>query len=81
MPAQAVSMGIGTILEAREILLMASGAGKAEIVHAAWTEGPIESLPASWVRSHPNARLYLDAAAARAFSKTASVAVTCLSQV
>ena len=68
VPTQAVSMGIGTILEAREILLMASGAGKAEIVHAAWTEGPMESLPASWVRSHPNARLYLDAAAARAFS-------------
>ncbi len=68
VPAQAVSMGIGTILEAREILLMASGAGKAEIVRAAWTGESAESLPASWVRSHPNARLYLDTAAAQAFS-------------
>ena len=68
VPTQAVSMGIGTILEAREILLMASGAGKAEIVHAAWTGEPAESLPASWVRNHPKSRLYLDAAAARAFS-------------
>ena len=68
VPLQAVSMGIGTILEAREILLMASGAGKAEIVHMAWTREPTASLPASWVRKHPNARLYLDAAAAQSFS-------------
>ena len=65
VPTQAVSMGIGTILEAREILLMASGAGKAQIVRAAWTEEPTLGLPASWVRTHPNVRLYLDAAAAQ----------------
>ena len=68
VPLQAVSMGIGTILEAREIMLMASGAGKAEIVHAAWTGAPTMSLPASWVRTHPKVRLYLDVAAAQAFS-------------
>jgi glucosamine-6-phosphate deaminase len=68
VPFQAVSMGIGTILEASEILLMASGARKAEIVHTAWTGEPTDRIPASWVRAHPKARLYLDAAAAQAFS-------------
>ncbi len=64
VPAQAVSMGIGTILEARKILLMASGAAKAEIVREAWAGEVTERLPASWVRTHPNAALYLDEDAA-----------------
>ena len=64
VPQQAVSMGIATILEAREIVLMASGKAKAEIVRAAWTGEVTERLPASWVRTHPNAALYLDEDAA-----------------
>jgi glucosamine-6-phosphate deaminase len=64
VPHQAVSMGVGTILEAHEIILMASGAAKAEIVRAAWTGNVTERLPASWVRTHPKACLYLDADAA-----------------
>ena len=64
VPQQAISMGIGTILEARRIILMASGAAKAEIVRAAWTGEVTERLPASWVRTHPNAAFYLDEEAA-----------------
>ena len=64
VPRQAVSMGLGTILEAREIALMASGTAKAKIVRAAWTGDMTPRLPASWVRTHPNAALYLDADAA-----------------
>ncbi len=64
VPQQAISMGIGTILEARRIILMASGAAKAETVRAAWTGEVTERLPASWVRTHPNAALYLDEEAA-----------------
>jgi glucosamine-6-phosphate deaminase len=64
VPHQAVSMGIGTILEARKIILMASGTAKAEIVQAAWVGSVTERLPASWVRTHPNACLYLDTDAA-----------------
>jgi len=64
VPQQAVSLGVGTILEAREIVLMASGSAKAEIVRAAWTGSVTERLPASWVRTHLNAGLYLDAEAA-----------------
>ncbi len=63
---QAVTMGLGTILEAREIVMMASGAAKAGVVRSAWTEEASDRLPASWVRTHPNARLCLDRSAASA---------------
>ena len=64
VPLQAISMGIGTILEAREIVLMASGAAKAETVRDAWQGSVTERLPASWVRLHPNAYWCLDESAA-----------------
>ena len=63
VPVQAVSMGLGTILEAREIVIMASGAAKADIVQAAWLGEITEQLPASLIRTHPNAHLYLDESA------------------
>ncbi len=64
VPTQAVSMGLGTILEAREIALMASGAAKAEIVQAVCAGEPTADIPASWLHRHPNARLYTDKRAA-----------------
>lgn len=64
VPLQAVSMGLGTILEAREIALMASGSGKAEIVRAACIESVTNRLPASWVQAHRSACVYLDSQAA-----------------
>ena len=64
VPTQAVSMGIGTILDARTIIVMASGTAKAEVARAAWT-GPVSrDLPASWIRRHANALLCLDENAA-----------------
>jgi glucosamine-6-phosphate deaminase len=63
VPVRAITMGIGTILEAREIILMASGQHKADIVHQA-LEGKITSkVPASFLREHPNVMFYLDEAA------------------
>ncbi len=70
VPQQAVSLGIGTILEARKIVLMASGAAKAEIVRAAWAGEVTGRVPASWVRTHPNADLYLDKDAASQLEQT-----------
>ena len=64
VPRQAVSMGIGTIMDARELVMMATGAAKAAIVRAAWTEDPTDQIPATWVRSHPNIHLCLDESAA-----------------
>jgi glucosamine-6-phosphate deaminase len=60
VPTQAVTMGIGTILESRHILLLASGKDKADIVRRA-LRGPItESVPASVLQTHPNVIAILD---------------------
>jgi glucosamine-6-phosphate deaminase len=63
VPTRAISMGIGTILEAREILLLANGADKAEILAAALS-GPVTSdNPASFLQSHPRVTVIADATA------------------
>ncbi|MHC4816323.1 MAG: glucosamine-6-phosphate deaminase [Planctomycetota bacterium] len=59
-PQVAATMGIGTILEARRILLQSFGSRKAEAVRAA-VEGPITSFwPASALQLHPDVTFYLD---------------------
>ncbi len=64
VPARAITMGIGSILQAREIVVMATGARKAEIVKLA-LEGKITSkVPASFLREHAHATWFLDDAAA-----------------
>jgi glucosamine-6-phosphate deaminase len=64
VPQWAVTMGIGTILEARVLLLLAFGKEKAAAVAKA-VEGPLTaSLPASAVQWHPAAILVLDRKAA-----------------
>ncbi len=64
VPREAVTMGIATILEAREIALIATGEHKAEIVARA-VEGEIsQDVAATFLQRHPNATVYLDAAAA-----------------
>ena len=64
VPHHVITMGIGTIMEARSILLMAFGPGKAEAVSGA-VEGPITaSNPASILQMHAEVRLHIDAAAA-----------------
>jgi glucosamine-6-phosphate deaminase len=64
VPREAVTMGLGDIMEARELLVLASGAAKAEIVHLMMTARISEALPASFVRLHQNATICLDAQAA-----------------
>jgi len=64
VPVRAITMGIGTIMEAREIILMASGSHKAGIVQQA-LEGKITSkVPASFLREHPATHVHLDEGAA-----------------
>lgn len=64
VPPRAISMGIGTILEARRLVLLASGPEKAEIVAKA-ISGPVtRDVPASVVQTHPNVVVILDRAAA-----------------
>jgi glucosamine-6-phosphate deaminase len=64
VPHHVITQGIGTILEARHLVLLATGAGKAEAV-AATVEGPLAALvPASALQLHPHATVVADEAAA-----------------
>lgn len=64
VPTSAITMGIGTIMAARRILLLASGPSKAEPVQG-MLRGPITpELPASVLQLHPDAIVILDEAAA-----------------
>jgi len=61
---RAITMGIGTILAAKKLILMAWGEGKARVIRNA-VEGPVtDSLPTSYLQNHPNAKVVLDMAAA-----------------
>lgn len=67
VPTHAITMGIGTILKAKTILLVVRGGAKADVVHEALT-GPIRTeLPASLLQTHPNVTVLLDAEAGRRF--------------
>ena len=60
----AITMGVGTIMDARRLLMMVSGDGKADIVRQ-FVEGPITSeIPATVLQLHPRALVVLDEAAA-----------------
>ena len=66
VPREALSMGMGTILKARAILLIATGERKAACVER-MINGPVTTqLPASFLQLHAQAELYLDAPAASA---------------
>ena len=64
IPTVAITMGIGTILEARQMLLLASGSAKAEAI-AKSIEGPLTaSVSSSALQLHSDVRVLLDEAAA-----------------
>jgi glucosamine-6-phosphate deaminase len=68
VPHQALTMGVGTILEARKIVIMAWGEHKAPIVQRA-VEGPItDVIAASFLQQHKDTTFLLDEAAARDLS-------------
>lgn len=65
VPTQAITMGIGTMMASRKIVVMASGEGKAEIVKQLVESEVTPQLPATILHFHPNALLLLDAEAAK----------------
>lgn len=63
VPRRAITMGVGTILRARRIILMAFGEGKAPVVAKA-IEGPVTAvIAASFLQDHANSQIMLDRAA------------------
>jgi glucosamine-6-phosphate deaminase len=64
VPRHVITMGVGTILEARRCLVLAFGEAKAEVV-AAMVEGPVTAdVPASALQFHASCTLIIDEAAA-----------------
>lgn len=64
VPIYAITMGVGTIIEAKQCLLMANGKKKARAIAAA-IEGPVTSMiTASALQLHPETKAYLDTEAA-----------------
>jgi len=64
VPVHVITMGVGTIMDAREVLMLAFGSKKADAVAGA-VEGPITAMnPASILQMHPAARCITDEAAA-----------------
>ncbi len=60
MPRRAITMGVGTIIEARRCLLLATGKSKADIIAKA-VEGPISSMvTASALQLHPRCTVVVD---------------------
>ena len=64
VPSKAITMGVGSILKAKRIFLMAWGEGKAPIIQRA-LEGPItDQIPSSYLQKHDNTEVVLDEGAA-----------------
>jgi glucosamine-6-phosphate deaminase len=65
VPERALTMGVGTILDARELLVLATGPAKARVLAEA-LEGPITAMvSASAIQLHPNCKMIVDEDAAR----------------
>ena len=64
VPRKAISMGIGTILNAREIILLATGKNKAEAISGMVRGDITPKNPASILKGHPHVTVLLDKAAA-----------------
>ncbi|MBM4195248.1 MAG: glucosamine-6-phosphate deaminase [Gemmatimonadetes bacterium] len=72
VPREALTMGVATILEAREIAILATGEHKAGIIRRA-VEGDVTmEVAASFLQRHPNAVCYLDSAAAADLTRVAT---------
>jgi glucosamine-6-phosphate deaminase len=69
VPRRAITMGVGTILEAQRIIIVALGENKAPIVARA-VEGEVSpAIPATYLQYHTNAEFYLDEAAAERLTR------------
>lgn len=79
VPRRAITMGVGTILHADRIIMMAWGEGKAPIIKET-VEGSIrEKVPATYLHEHDNAQVILDEASAENLTrkKTPWLLTTC----
>ena len=64
VPRMAITMGMGTIMDARRVILMAWGNGKAPVIKKATEDLVTEEIPASILQNHDNAEFVIDQTAA-----------------
>src|SRR5256714_11774284 len=64
VPTEAITMGVASIMEAREIALIATGEHKAAIIKRAVEGEPDPDVAATYLQHHSNAVFYVDFAAA-----------------
>jgi glucosamine-6-phosphate deaminase len=70
VPFHVITMGVGTIMDARQVFILAFGEKKADAIAAA-VEGPITAMnPASILQMHPEAKCLIDEGAAKKLSRT-----------
>lgn len=60
VPHGALTMGVGTIMDCRQVELLAFGAGKADIIRKTLRTQPSADCPASWLQNHPRCTFHLD---------------------
>ncbi|MBS2967939.1 glucosamine-6-phosphate deaminase [Metabacillus sp. KIGAM252] len=60
VPKEAITMGIGTIMKSRKIVLLASGVKKAGAIEQLWYGEVTEDFPASVLKQHPDATIIAD---------------------
>lgn len=72
VPREAITMGVATILEVREIAILATGEHKAAIVRRA-VEGNVDvDVAATFLQRHPNTTFYVDRSAAAELTRVAT---------
>ncbi|MGI8496903.1 MAG: PIG-L family deacetylase, partial [Gemmatimonadaceae bacterium] len=72
VPREALTMGVATILEAREVIILATGEHKSAIVHRA-VEGQVDlDVAATFLQRHPATTFYVDRAAAADLTRIAT---------
>ena len=72
VPTEAITMGVATIMDAREVALIATGEHKSAIIQRAVEGEPDPDVAATYLQQHPNAVFYVDVAAAADLTRVRS---------
>jgi glucosamine-6-phosphate deaminase len=72
VPMEAITMGVATIMDAREVALIATGEHKSAIIQRAVEGEPDPDVAATYLQQHPNAVFYVDVAAAADLTRVRS---------
>jgi len=70
VPRRAITMGVGTILEAKRVILMAWGESKAPVVAKAVENEVSDAVPATYLQEHSNATFILDTASSAELTRS-----------